>query len=121
MSHSKLSPRQLEVTRLAANGLSNKQIADKMGIHVGMVGRHLRLVKEKLNAKTMNQAIYKACKNGIICVLIVSMQLAEMRSYWDDSINLDFTRARRSSGKTKRREDNSTLQHRVLVGRNLTV
>lgn len=121
MSHSKLSPRQLEVTRLAANGLSNQQIADEMGIHVGMVGRHLRLVKEKLNAKTMNQAIYKACKNGIICLLIVSMQSAEMRGYWDESINLDFTRVRRPNGKTKRKEDGTTLQHNVLVGRNVTI
>ena len=121
MNHLKLSPRQLEVTKLAANGLSNKQIADKMDIHVGMVGRHLRLVKMKLNAKTMNQAIYKACKNGIICLVIVSMQCAEMRSYWDDSVNLDFTRARRTKTKSRRKEDGAELQHNVLVGRNMTI
>ena len=121
MSHSKLSARQLEAIKLAASGLSNQQIAEKMGIHVGMLGRHLNLAREKLEAKTTNQAIYKACKQGLICFLIVSMQTGEMRSFFDTALDLDFTRARRSNSRVKRKEDGSTLQHNVLVGRNLTV
>ena len=121
MSHSKLSARQLEAIKLAASGLSNQQIAEKMGIHVGMLGRHLNLAREKLNSKTTNQAIYKACKQGLICFLIVSMQTGEMRSFYDTAVDLDINRARRSSTRGKRKEDGSTLQHNVLIGRNLTV
>ena len=121
MNNSKLSPRQLEAIKLVSSGLSNQQVADKMGIHVGMLGRHLNLAREKLEAKTTNQAIYKASKQGLICFLIVSMQTGEMRSFFDTAVDLDFTRARRSNSRVKRKEDGSTLQHNVLVGRNLTV
>ena len=121
MSKSDLSPRQLEAIKLVSSGLSNQQVADKMGIHIGMLGRHLNLAREKLEAKTTNQAIYKACKSGLICLLIVSMQSGEMRSYFDSNIDLDFTRARRSRSKTRRREDGAELQHRVLVARNMTI
>ena len=121
MSHSKLSARQLEAIKLCADGLTNKQIADKMGIHIGMLGRHLNLAREKLGVKTTNQAIYKACKQGLICFLVVSMQTGEMRSFFDTVVDFDVNRVRRSATRGKRKEEGSILQHNVLVARNLTV
>lgn len=46
-----LSSRQREVTLLAAQGLSNKQIAQILGIDPETVKTHMRLILKKTNVK----------------------------------------------------------------------
>jgi DNA-binding NarL/FixJ family response regulator len=51
-----LSAREREVLELIAEGLSNKQIADKLFISLSTVKVHVRHVLEKLEAKTRTEA-----------------------------------------------------------------
>ena len=55
-----LSERELEVLRLLAAGLSNRQIAAKLFISLGTVKVHVHNLMEKLNAKSRTQAIARA-------------------------------------------------------------
>lgn len=121
MNNKKLSPKQLEALKLAASGYSNKEIARKMDVCLGMLGRHLKLAREKLNSKTTNQAIYEACKKGLICFLLFSLQGVEMRGYFDTTIHTDFTRARRVRSRSRRREDGTQLQHNFIIKRSSTI
>jgi LuxR family maltose regulon positive regulatory protein len=55
-----LSERELEVLRLLAAGLSNRQIADKLIINLSTAKSHVHNILEKLNAKNRTQAIDRA-------------------------------------------------------------
>lgn len=55
-----LSARELEVLRLAAAGLSNREIADRLIVTVGTVKTHLHNVYTKLGATSRTQAIARA-------------------------------------------------------------
>ncbi len=55
-----LSERELEVLGLAATGLSNQEIADKLVIAEGTVKKHLHNVFGKLNVRSRTQAILRA-------------------------------------------------------------
>ena len=44
-----LTPREVEITRLIAGGLTNKEIGDKLFISEGTVKTHLHRIYEKLN------------------------------------------------------------------------
>lgn len=101
----KLSNRQLQAVELAAQGNTNDEAADLMGVSPQMFARHLKLAKEKLSARNTTNAVYKASQKGLICFLIVTMQLSEARVYWDYSANMDMNRITRRT-KTKRRDDN---------------
>ena len=46
-----LSPKEQEVTKLVANGYSNKDIAEKMGIQIVTVKKHLVSIFDKLHVK----------------------------------------------------------------------
>ncbi len=52
-----LSPKQLGVLRLLAQGLERKQIAERMGIGEETVKSHLAEVRRKLGARTSAQAV----------------------------------------------------------------
>ncbi len=54
-----LSPRELEVLRLVAEGLSNKEVADRLGISVEAVRWHLRHIYPKLHVHSRAQALLK--------------------------------------------------------------
>lgn len=58
--------------KLTALGNSAKQVAFIMGISQDAVVKHLLRAREKLSAKTTAEAIYKACKTGLICFLIIA-------------------------------------------------
>ena len=55
-----LSERELEVLRLVAEGLSDRQVADKLVIVPGTVKRHLNSVYGKLGVHSRTQALVRA-------------------------------------------------------------
>lgn len=60
-----LSPRQLEVTKLVAQGLLNKQIADVLGLSIKTIKMHRGLVMERLELRTQADLIRLAVEAGI--------------------------------------------------------
>lgn len=54
---SKLSPREEEVGRLLASGLSNIEVADELGISICTMHRHIANIKARLHFKNTNQII----------------------------------------------------------------
>lgn len=50
-----LTPRELEVARLAAQGLQNKEIARKLGIGFGTVRNHIHISLSKLGLTSRRQ------------------------------------------------------------------
>ena len=61
-----LSPRETEVLRLVARGLSNKEIAAQLGLVVGTVKIHVANIFAKLGVSDRTQALVSAVKRGII-------------------------------------------------------
>lgn len=61
-----LSPREEEVLRLVSEGLTNKQIADRLIISVATVNYHVTSVLTKLSAENRTQAVSLATQRGII-------------------------------------------------------
>jgi DNA-binding NarL/FixJ family response regulator len=61
-----LSPRELEVLRLVANGFSNKEIAAKLNVVEGTIKIHMTNILSKLRAADRTQAIILALQRGII-------------------------------------------------------
>jgi ATP/maltotriose-dependent transcriptional regulator MalT len=55
-----LSERELEVLRLAADGLSNREIAERLVVTLGTVKKHLNNIFSKLDVKRRTQAIERA-------------------------------------------------------------
>jgi LuxR family maltose regulon positive regulatory protein len=55
-----LSERELEVLRLIAAGLANREIAEELVIAVGTVKRHINHIYGKLNVGSRTQALAKA-------------------------------------------------------------
>lgn len=64
--HSDMSPREIEVLRLIAQGRSNKEIAAKLGIVEGTVKAHVTNIFGKLGAVDRTQAITIAMKRQIL-------------------------------------------------------
>jgi DNA-binding CsgD family transcriptional regulator len=56
----KLTPKQVEVLSLAADGLSNRQIATRLGIAEGTVKLHMSAIYLKLNVERRGEAIVLA-------------------------------------------------------------
>lgn len=54
---SKLSPREEEVGRLLATGLSNLEVAAELGISICTMHRHISNIKARLHLKNTNQII----------------------------------------------------------------
>jgi DNA-binding NarL/FixJ family response regulator len=61
-----LSPREIEILRIVAQGASNKEIADRLFISEGTVKNHLSSILSKLGVRDRMQAILKAREYGII-------------------------------------------------------
>ena len=61
-----LSNRELEILRLVSDGLSNKEIAEKLVIAEGTVKNHLSSILAKLSARDRMQAVVFARKIGLI-------------------------------------------------------
>jgi DNA-binding NarL/FixJ family response regulator len=63
---SPLTPRELEVLKLVAKGLSNKEIGDALHLVEGTVKLHLTNILTKLNVSARTQAILAGVKRGLI-------------------------------------------------------
>jgi DNA-binding NarL/FixJ family response regulator len=61
-----LTPREVEVLTLVAQGLANKEIAAKLGIAGGTIKIHVQNILAKLNATDRTHAVTIALKRGII-------------------------------------------------------
>lgn len=61
-----LTERELDVLRALAQGLSNREIADKLVITEGTVKNHVSNLIAKLNVRDRTQAILKAQELGLI-------------------------------------------------------
>jgi NarL family two-component system response regulator LiaR len=59
-----LHPRELEVLRLAAKGISNKDIALRLGIGSRTVQTHLLRIFTKLGVNSRTEAVFHALKQG---------------------------------------------------------
>ena len=61
-----LSPRELEILQLIVKGLSNKQIAERLGIGEGTVKWHVNIILGRLNVRDRTQAAVAALNRGIV-------------------------------------------------------
>ena len=60
------SERQIEVLRLAAKGLSNRDIAKMLGVSLDCIKEHLKLVFAQFNAATRTEAVAIAVARGLV-------------------------------------------------------
>jgi two-component system nitrate/nitrite response regulator NarL len=60
-----LTPRELEIVRLASEGLRNKEIGERLSITEGTVKIHLHNIYEKLGVTGRSQLILYATKHGL--------------------------------------------------------
>lgn len=65
MKHVVLSPRQFEIARLLAAGLTQAEVADALGIHVRTVEVHVARLRQKMRATTTAQAVSRARARGL--------------------------------------------------------
>ena len=63
---SELSARELEILQLIVKGLSNKQIAESLGIGEGTVKWHVNIILGRLNVRDRTQAAVAALQRGIV-------------------------------------------------------
>jgi DNA-binding NarL/FixJ family response regulator len=61
-----LTPRELEVLRLVADGVGNTEIGQRLYLGLGTVKGHIRDILEKLSATDRTQAAVTALRRGLI-------------------------------------------------------
>ena len=59
-----LSPRELEILQSVTNGMSNKEIASRLGISQQTVKNHMTSILKKLNVQDRTQAAVMALRHG---------------------------------------------------------
>jgi DNA-binding NarL/FixJ family response regulator len=64
--HPRLSKREIAVLKAMTDGLSNKEIARRLGISFHTVKFHVASILEKLEAETRTEAVFKAAQLGIV-------------------------------------------------------
>ncbi|MFB0641611.1 response regulator [Deinococcus radiodurans] len=65
-AHSPLTPRELDILRLIADGLPNKDIAEALGVSVSTVKLHIQDILHRLQAADRTQAAVKALRAGLL-------------------------------------------------------
>jgi DNA-binding NarL/FixJ family response regulator len=61
-----LTPRELEVLRLLAEGLPNKEIAYRLALSTGTVKAHTAAIYRKLDALNRTEAVTRAREAGLL-------------------------------------------------------
>jgi NarL family two-component system response regulator LiaR len=61
-----LSPRELQIIKLAAQGMSNKNIAQELGLTVRTVKGHLANIFAKLNVSSRTEAVITGLRAGFL-------------------------------------------------------
>jgi DNA-binding NarL/FixJ family response regulator len=61
-----LTPKEHDVLKLLADGLSYKMVADKLGISYFTVNSHVKKIYEKLHVHSLGEALALAFKNKIV-------------------------------------------------------
>jgi NarL family two-component system response regulator LiaR len=61
-----LTPRELEVLRLVAAGLTNSQISKRLVISISTANFHVHNILDKLGAKTRTEAVAIAVREGLV-------------------------------------------------------
>lgn len=61
-----LTPREMDVLKLIGQGMSNRDIAERLFLSDGTVRTHVHHILEKLGLKNRNQAILYAMKYGLV-------------------------------------------------------
>src|SRR3954447_23058293 len=61
-----LTPREVEVLKLVARGLGNREVADLLGTAAGTVKAHVQSILSKLGAKDRTHAVTLGLRRGII-------------------------------------------------------
>jgi DNA-binding NarL/FixJ family response regulator len=61
-----LTPRELEVLQLAADGMTNRQIGRRLGISENTVKNHIRNILEKLHMHSRMEAVLYAVREDLI-------------------------------------------------------
>ena len=61
-----LTEREIEIVRLIAEGLINREIAERLGISVKTVDTHRGNIMEKLNVHNTAELIKYAIRKGIV-------------------------------------------------------
>ena len=61
-----LTTRELEILRLVARGLSNREIADAMFVTLGTVKKHLNNIFSKLDVSSRTQAVARGVELNIL-------------------------------------------------------
>jgi two-component system, NarL family, nitrate/nitrite response regulator NarL len=63
-----LTPREHDVLRLMAQGLGNKQIAERLGITEHTAKFHVHTILGKLNTQSRTEAVVRAARLGLIAI-----------------------------------------------------
>lgn len=63
-----LTRRELEVLKLAARGMSNRDIADALGVGLRTVKSHLESIFSKMSVSSRTEAVLEALKRGWVSV-----------------------------------------------------
>jgi DNA-binding CsgD family transcriptional regulator len=64
----KLSPRQLEITRLLVFGYSSRQIMQKLGIRAATLDTHRTNIRKKLGVHTLVDLVWFAIINNLVSI-----------------------------------------------------
>lgn len=68
LPYEQLSPRELQVLQLAADGLSNRDIAQRLVISEKTAKNHIANIFSKLNVNDRTQAVIQALRMGLVTV-----------------------------------------------------
>ena len=67
-SHSKLTPREIEILSFAAGGMSNQAIAGTLSLSLRTIKAHLTNIFNKMNCGSRTDAIVRGLKEGYISI-----------------------------------------------------